>query len=367
MSGPGDVGDRPLPDPAGLCRALEGWFTRSARALPWRRRGARTRRDPYATLVSELMLQQTQAARVAERFGPFLERFPSPAALARADEAEVLSRWSGLGYYRRARHLHAAARAVVERHAGLVPADGPSLRGLPGVGPYTAGAVASLAYDRPEPIVDGNVARVLLRVGGRAGAAGERDTDRWVWARAGDLVRVASSPGDCNEALMELGATVCTPRGPSCDRCPIAERCVAFRDGLQGDIPRPRARPGQRPVLARSVLVRDRRGRVLMERRPDDGMWAGLWQTPTIESGGDRAPPLRVPGVRAVEPEPLETFTYQTTHRLFEVRVHRGTGGRASARRRWTEPAELEELGLSSLQRRVLAAGGLLGGRAEGA
>jgi len=352
-------------DAAGLARALEAWFARAARDLPWRRPGTGTRRDPYATLVSEMMLQQTQAARAAERFVPFMARFPGAGDLARAEEADVLALWSGLGYYRRARLLHAAARAVVERHGGAVPAEAASLRALPGVGPYTAGAVASLAHDRPAPMVDGNVARVLLRIAGRDGASGEPGTDRWAWDRSAELVRAAGSPGDLNESLMELGATVCTPRGPRCGSCPVRDRCAAHRDGRQGEIPRPRPRVGQRVVRAHSVVVLDRRGRVLIERRPDGGMWAGLWQVPTVETecperGGSGAV---VPGfVRTVENEPIGSFTHRTTHRVFEVRVYLGDGGRAGGGRRWASGADIAALGVSSLQRRVLVVAGVLSG-----
>ena len=356
-----------LGDPADLAAALESWFARAARDLPWRRPGRGTRRDPYATLVSELMLQQTQAARAAERFSPFMARFPRPADLARADVADVLALWSGLGYYRRARLLHAAAQSVVDAHGGAVPADRASLRALPGVGPYTAGAIASLAHDRAEPMVDGNVTRVLLRIAGRDGAAGEAGTDRWAWDRSGELVRAASSPGDLNESLMELGATVCTPRAPRCAACPVSDRCAARRDGRQEEIPRPKPRAAQRVVRAHSVVVRDRRGRVLLERRPDGGMWGGLWQVPTVEldgaegAGGSDAG-CGVGCVRTVERDPIGSFTHQTTHRLFEVRVYRGDGGRATGGRRWVSGADLAGLGVSSLQRRVLVVAGVLGG-----
>jgi len=188
-------------------------------------------RDPYFSLVSELMLQQTQVARVIEKFTEFVGRFPTVEALARADEGGVLAVWSGLGYYRRARHLHRAAREIVARFEGRVPTTVEELMTLPGVGRYTAGAVASMVFGRAEPLVDGNVARVLVRIEGRECSAAEGVA--WAWERAGELVRIAEAPkgqsakrsllgpGVFNEGLMELGAVVCVPRGPRCGVCPV--------------------------------------------------------------------------------------------------------------------------------------------------
>src|SRR5690606_18318055 len=203
-----------------LCR----WFARAARDLPWRA----LPRDPYRALVSEFMLQQTQVSRVLEKFGPFLERFPSVEALAAADEGQIAAAWSGLGYYRRARHLQAAARAIVAEHGGRVPTKAATLENLPGIGRYTAGAISSIVFGEPVPVVDGNVTRVVLRIEGRDLPQEAPATARFVWERAAALVEVAAGtkakgigPGFLNEALMELGATVCVPRSPRCLECPI--------------------------------------------------------------------------------------------------------------------------------------------------
>ncbi|MFT5424484.1 MAG: A/G-specific adenine glycosylase [Phycisphaerales bacterium] len=325
---------RPKPvKPGSICRALEPWFLAAARPFPWRPLPIghpHTARDPWASLVSELMLQQTQAARVAERFEGFLRRFPTPAAMASADEAEVLAAWSGLGFYRRARLLHAAARAIVEQHGGEVPREPKALLALPGVGRYTAGAIASMVFDQPEPIVDGNVSRVLLRVHGRDGAAGESQTDRWVWERAHELVESAESPAVLNEALMELGATVCTPKAARCEDCPLRALCVANREERVSEIPRPKKRARVIPVWAAMVVHVDRRGRILLEQRPSTGMWSNMWQTPTLERA-DREPTAEeVLGfARADSVECVEEFTHQTSHREVRFSVWKAKGMRA--------------------------------------
>lgn len=288
QGGQGEAGGRAALD--AMARDLEHWFSRNARELPWRT----TPRDPWCSLVAEAMLQQTQVSRVAGEgpgtepgaFARFVARFPTPAALASADEAEVMALWAGLGYYRRARHLHAAARAIVERHGGRVPDDPAALRALPGVGRYTAGAIASIVFGRREPIVDGNVRRVLLRVAGNDADPASRDTETWAWAEAARFVAASARPGAFNEGLMELGATVClpAPASPRCEACPWARACRARALGLEDRIPRAK-RPPRRGVLhLLVVVVRDGRGRLLLERRGPGGLWPGLWQPPTLES-----------------------------------------------------------------------------------
>ncbi len=272
---------------AAVARALVRWFVANARDLPWRvpRDG---RRDPYRVLVSEVMLQQTQVGRVLLRYEQFLGRFPSVGALARAPAGRVLDAWAGLGYYRRARALHALAREVARR--GSWPASASELEALPGVGRYTAGAVASLAFGEATPAVDGNVARVLLRVMGRDVPRDSRDGLGACWERAACLARathrlagLASNPaGALNEALIELGATVCTVRAPRCGACPIAGACAARARGVQDRIPRPKSRARRRLVREACLVARDATGRVLLERRGAGGLWEGLWQPPTV-------------------------------------------------------------------------------------
>ncbi|MEM0983895.1 MAG: A/G-specific adenine glycosylase [Planctomycetota bacterium] len=338
-----------------VARALAAWFDTAARDLPWRAAGTATgratRRDPYRVLVSEIMLQQTQVARVLEKFGSFVERFPTAATLAAASEDDVLAMWSGLGYYRRARLLHAAARAVVERHGGEVPNGVEELLALPGIGRYTAGAIATLAHGEPSAFVDGNVTRVLLRIAGREGRAGERATDAWAWEQMGALLEAADRPCETGEAVMELGATVCVPKGARCDRCPVAAHCAARASGRQEEIPLPKIKAKQKRVYAVATVDRDARGRVLVEQRPRDGMWAGLWQTPTVETDTE---PETQPETEAGAAGVVAAFEYITTHRIFEVRVILGSGGRAIGGRRRVAVSELDGLGISNLQRRVI-------------
>jgi A/G-specific adenine glycosylase len=401
------------PIDADLGRDLTRWFSARARDLPWRRPlvddpnspprpdRIRPRRDPYATLVSELMLQQTQVSRVIEKFQAFLAEFPTVRHLADADEHRVLALWSGLGYYRRARLLHAAARKIVDDFDAVIPADIDQLRSIPGIGDYTAGAIASIALDRPVPLVDGNVARVLFRLHGRDAAQSDPRDMAWAWKRAARLVDAATSAvgtpalhaGDLNEALMELGATVCTPAAARCMFCPVRDRCDAYSKGLVDRIPRPKKAPAKRAILCLCLLITDRRGRLLLERRSDDGMWAGMWQTPTVEINAlAPARPVRdrqSAGVQPIPPaaarhaksaisaesvrqafaldastplEPVDDFPHQTTHRDVRFAVWRVPPDRAAAVAkslasravRWIAAKDAADLALSNPQRRII-------------
>lgn len=348
-------------------RALCSWFAGSRRKLPWRATGAAGRRDPYRSLVSEIMLQQTQVARVAEKFGPFVDRFPTVASLAAAPIDDVLALWSGLGYYRRARSLHRCAQEIVARF-GSVPSDPADLQTLPGIGRYTAGAIASIVFEKPTPIVDGNVTRVLLRLEGRDLDPKSPATAAFCWERADELVHSAArsrargvSPGVFNEALMELGALVCTPRSPACGACPLAGVCRAKRDGTQHSIPRPKRAGAKQTLHMAALLVRDSRQRVLVEQRPDAGLWAGLWQPPTLESDQ----PIRKPAVAghfglasrelARDDGRNKKLVWETSHRTVRVAVYlsdRAPGD--GVERVWLTRAQLAGRALGSLQRRLL-------------
>jgi A/G-specific adenine glycosylase len=260
-------------------RRLLSWYDANRRDLPWRRTG-----DPYAIWISESMLQQTRVETVIPYYERFLARFPDPRALADAELEEVLELWTGLGYYSRARNLHRAARVLVRDHDGALPGDAESLRTLPGVGRYTAGAVASIAFDRPEPVVDGNVARVLARLHAIEEDVGASATIRRLWKEAAELA-AGPRPGDLNQALMELGATVCTPRRPRCPICPLARRCAAFREGDPEALPVKAKKSPPRPVRAVAGFVA-RRGRWLAVQRPTEGLLGGLWELP----GGEPLP-----------------------------------------------------------------------------
>ena len=263
-------------------RALLDHFDRSRRALPWR-----SERTPYRVVVSEFMLQQTRVETVIPYYERWLRRFPGWETLADAGEDEVLREWKGLGYYRRARNLHRAARVVRDRFGGELPEEPAALKRLPGVGEYTAGAVASIAFGRAVPAVDGNVRRVLCRILDVAAPTAGRLREEA--ARLVDPER----PGDFNEALMELGATVCTPRAPGCGGCPVRGWCGARAVGTVDERParRPRrevARVGYGVVV---VVRGDRPSAVtLLRKRPESGLLAGMWEFPSIELSGDERP-----------------------------------------------------------------------------
>ncbi len=263
---------------AALRRRLLAWYDAGHRALPWRfpQRGA----DPYRVWVAEVLLQQTQVRAAIPYYERFVARFPTLEALAAAPLDEVLSLWSGLGYYARGRNLHAAAGAALSRHGGL-PASLEALRALPGFGPYTAGAVASIAFAIPAAAVDGNVARVLARLFLVAGDPSAARTRARLDALAAALVH-PDRPGDLNQALMELGATVCGKPAPACRRCPLTSLCAARDAGREREVPPPRRRPARRP-LALACALAGRDGALLLVRRPARGLFAGLWAPPSVE------------------------------------------------------------------------------------
>jgi A/G-specific adenine glycosylase len=343
-----------------ISRRLLAWFRRHRRDLPWR-----ATRDPYAIWVSEVMLQQTQVAAVIPYYRRFLQTFPTLDALAAAAEEDVLRLWEGLGYYRRARDLHRGARWLVAEHSGRLPDDPEVFGQVPGVGRYTLGAVLSQAFDRRLPIVEANSQRVLSRLLGqrddpRSGAARQR-----LWQTAEDLLP-RKHVGEFNQALMELGALVCTPQSPRCDACPLAVHCQARRLGLQAAIP-PRA------SVPKSVAVQEvagvvRRGpRVLLVRRPSEGRWGGLWEFPhgPLQSGeGHGEAVVRIlaeqTGITARPGAELMTIRHGVTRfRITLVCLEaRWQAGRFRSsfyqEGRWLLPTQLADYPLSAPQRRLV-------------
>jgi A/G-specific adenine glycosylase len=251
-------------------RALIAWYRRNARPLPWRKSP-----DPYRIWISEIMLQQTTVTAVVPYFERFLARFPTLAALARANEEEVLRLWEGLGYYSRARNIHKTARLVVRDLGGLFPDEVGRLAELPGIGRYTAGAIASFAFDRCAPIVEANTLRLYCRLMGFRGDPRSAAGQNLLWGFAGHIVP-RKGPGLFNQALMELGATLCTPENADCPRCPVRACCTACVNGWQQQIPIAPARPAITEVNEVAVAIH-RDGRYLMRKRPVDERWAGLW------------------------------------------------------------------------------------------
>jgi A/G-specific adenine glycosylase len=320
------------------------WYRRGHRDLPWRRTS-----DPYRIWVSEIMLQQTRAQAVSPYYQRFLERFPTVEALAASAEEEVLTLWSGLGYYSRARHLRQAARRIAD--AGGFPRDYEQIRALPGIGDYTAAAVASMAFGLPHAVVDGNVLRVVARV--------ENDASDIASGRTRERFREVAqswldprSPGLYNQALMELGATVCLPRNPQCLVCPLAERCRARAEGTAGQLPVKLRKTA--PVRIEGVLLIVRRGRgdslriLLRQRQPDARRMAGFWDLP---SPGD------LPGVR--EGRDFGEIRHTITHHHYSLNVRSGASrARATAYPdppfRWFTPAQCAEIPLSTSARKAL-------------
>ncbi len=354
-SGPTD--GVPGPVVRALHRRLLAWYARERRDLPWRRT-----RDPYAVWLSEVMLQQTQVATALPYYERFLARFPSLESLSRAREADVLHAWAGLGYYRRARSFRSAALQVVREHAGHVPDDPERFGRLPGVGRYTCGAVLSIAFGRPLPVLDGNVARVLARLTARPLAIRDPRDARALWTLAESLVPMRE-PGDWNQAMMELGARICTPRAPRCGACPVAARCRAHALGREEEFP-PVAPRRAAVTVRRAVALVGRAGRLLMTRR-DGTLLAGLWEPPGIDlapgTDGARAlgAALKALGVRAAL-RPLEARVRHTiTHRRFEVELWGGTllgAAPRGARVRLVDP-EAPAVALSALARKAARAG----------
>jgi A/G-specific adenine glycosylase len=342
---------------------LLAWFDRDRRDLPWR-----ADRDPYRVWVSEVMLQQTTVAAVVPYFARFLAAFPTVEALAAADEQQVLKLWEGLGYYRRARHLHAAAKQLVAGHPGGLPDDPAVWAELPGVGRYILGAVLSQAFDRRLPIVEANSLRVLARLFGYRGDPREGEGKAWVWAAA-EAVLPARRAGDFNQALMELGALVCTPTAPGCGRCPLQTWCVANRDGLQDVIPPPKKPKDIVTVNEVGVVVRDG-GLILLCQRPADAVrWQNMWEVPHATVRDDEtlteAAARVAKELTGLEVEPGDELLtikhgvtrFSITMTCVEAALKGGvfTPGYYAAGR-WATAAELGLYPVSSPQRRLMTA-----------
>lgn len=347
-----------------IAKPLLAWFRGARRALPWRI----DPRDPYKTWLSEVMLQQTRVETMVPYFHRFLARFPTLQSLAEAPQDDVLALWSGLGYYARARNLHRAAQEAFAKH-GALPKTLDELRALPGFGPYTSAAVASLAFGVDAALVDGNVARVLARALGLEG-----DVDRAKlrsWELAPGLLPKGKA-GEFNEALMELGAMICTPRSPACSRCPIAEGCVARERGNPEEVPAARPRKA-RPLVIRAALRLQRDdGRVLLQRQPGGALFEGLWDLPALEVGAEDPDSVRAAAAKLGrelgakgEPAYLARVEQALTHREMRVEIFALTTPKKDPAKdrpelRWASQDKdaLALIGLSSLARKSLIASG---------
>ena len=339
-------------------RRLMAWYGRHARDLPWRRS-----RDPYRIWVSEIMLQQTQVATVAPYFERFVAAFPTVAQLAAADEQQVLRLWEGLGYYRRARQLHRAAGVIVAEHDGAFPSDPAAVRDLPGIGRYTAGAILSIAFDAREPILEANTVRLFSRLlaydGDPATAAGRER----LWRAAAEVLPRRAT-GLFNQALMELGGSVCTPRRPRCDACPAAMLCAAHAQNRQEEIPRP-SRKLKFEAVQEAAIVVERRGRVLLRQCAPGERWSGLWDFPRFAVANLDDQPFadqmrdgvhQLTGVMVDPREQIATLRHGVTRFRITLECHRAryrTGFRPRPDLQWAKPSDLDAVPLSTTGRKL--------------
>jgi A/G-specific adenine glycosylase len=310
-------------DPKKFRQQLLAWYESHRRELPWR-----ANRDPYRVWLSEIMLQQTRVAAVIEHYQEFLRRFPTIKKLAAAREATVLAAWSGLGYYRRARMLHAAAKVVVREYGGKFPTTAEGWQALPGVGRYTAAAIASIAFDEPVAVVDGNVERVLQRV------SGMRLTGEELWQVANELLD-GKRPGDFNQAMMELGAVVCAPRAPACLTCPVVELCVTRGEAA------PTAKPARQKKREIHYALDRRDGEVFLVRRSlDASLMPGMWELPELTTGNG-------------EGSPSFTLRHSITVTNYTVRVwHAAAPTRVDGK--WIPMGRVGQVALTGLAQKIL-------------
>ena len=313
---------------------LLGWYRRHRRGLPWR-----NTRNPYRIWVSEIMLQQTRVAAVLSHYKDFLRRFPSVKKLAAARASSVLAAWSGLGYYARARGLRAAAKVIVRKRRGRFPRSAQELRALPGIGRYTAAAIASIAFGRAEALVDGNVARVLRRL------SGTQAPERELWRQAQSLLS-RHSPGDFNQAMMELGATVCLPGAPRCDRCPVFAWCRT-----RGATPSRAALPRSKKQQVAFSLAARKDAVLLTRRAPDASLMPRMWELPQTPARN---------GASGKKPAVLFRLRHSITDTDYQVTVLRGAPRASHANECWVRLSRLPRLPLTGLARKILRRSNLL-------
>jgi A/G-specific adenine glycosylase len=347
------------PDPSHFAVQLLKWYRENARSLPWRGHP-----DPYAVWVSEIMLQQTRVETVIPYFKRWMGRFPTLRSLATAPEQDILAAWEGLGYYSRARNLHQAAQKVVSEYQGQVPADMDALLRLPGVGRYTAAAIASIAFGQDEPTLDGNIRRVLARVFNVSEPARSPQGERILWELSTAHLP-AGRAGEYNQAMMDLGAVICTPHAPNCPACPLAELCQARRLGLQEQRPVSQPRPVIPHYTVTAAVIR-RDGQVLIARRPSHGLLGGMWEFPGGKQlDGEDLPACLKREIReelATEiqvGQPLGIYRHAYTH--FKVTLHafecclvKGEPQPLEASElRWVQPEDLADYPMGKIDRQI--------------
>lgn len=341
-----------------LRRRLLGWFRRHARDLPWRGTS-----DPYLVWVSEIMLQQTQVVTVVPYFERFVKCFPTVDALAIASEDQVLKLWEGLGYYRRARQMHKAAQVIASEHGGQFPRDPDQVRGLPGIGRYTAGAILSIAFDARQPILEANTIRAISRLLAYRGDTTSTEGQRVLWAAAEEFLPSKNS-GDFNQALMELGSEICAPRAPACDQCPLATLCPTRAHGLQDVVPAPKKKTRYEAIREACVVIWKKQ-KVLLRRCAEGERWAGLWDYPRFEIEASRGQALidelatKVAGITGISVEAgrrLTTIKHGVTRFRIELACYEARWVRGRARGdnlNWVGAAQLRDYPLNVSARRI--------------
>jgi len=345
-----------------LRKTLLDWYDAHCRDLPWRSPPSAPPQPAYRVWLSEIMLQQTTVTAVIPYFLKFLKKWPRIENLAAADREDVLEAWAGLGYYARARNLHQCARTVMENYGGDFPADEAELRKLPGIGPYTAAAIASIAFDIPAAAVDGNVERVIARYHGLKTPL--RDNKKFLKSEAEKLVFAGKArAGDFTQSLMELGATLCTPKNPQCGRCPWQGGCVAHLNGIAADLPVPPPKT-VKPVRYGTVFVLfcPEKKTVFLQKRPDDGLLGGMTEFPSTP--WNETPPKTGKDIKKYLPQTVKTAEWQVlpeeivhhfTHFTLRLSVWQGCGTESSAENRqsWVPAAEVEQRALPGVMQKV--------------
>ncbi|MFB1083317.1 A/G-specific adenine glycosylase [Jeotgalibacillus sp. JSM ZJ347] len=337
---------------------LVGWFEEEMRDLPWREN-----QDPYRVWVSEIMLQQTRVDTVIPYYNRFMEQFPTIEALANAPEDQVLKAWEGLGYYSRARNLQAAVREVHETYSGIVPDNPKEISALKGVGPYTAGAILSIAYDKPEPAVDGNVMRVMSRILSIYDDIA-KPASRKIFESAVRELIYKENPSYFNQALMELGAIVCTPTSPSCFLCPVQIHCAAFEEGSQQELPVKSKKKAAKTVELLTVIAENNKGEILVTQRPEQGLLANMWEFPSFEKDGADArgqmtellcSDYHVEAV--VNNEEWMVQDHIFTHLIWKMQVGRATVNESDIalpeQTKWVSKDEIEKLAMPVSHRKI--------------
>ncbi len=348
-----------------LRRRLLRWYDRNRRDLSWRRNP----RNAYQQWLAEIMLQQTQVATAVPYFWRFIKQFPTVRRLADAPLDDVLRLWAGLGYYARARNLHKCARIVAREHGGRFPDTIEGLSALPGIGRYTAGAIASIAFDRRAPILDGNVKRVLSRLFQIESDIRRNETVDHLWTLA-EAILPRKRCGDFNQSLMELGATLCLPRNPKCPDCPVSGICSAHAAGVVDELPRAGRRAAPKEVQVVVAAVR-RNGKFLIRRRKADSLWGGMWELPSIQMNGHKSRKAALAELLSALPtggafdsqipaRPCGRITRRLSHRIIRMSVYLLPSRASSYRLRqrddfkWTRPTEFDRFGFSTAQCKII-------------